>query len=353
VVILCIPILIQVFGVSARIGYETKLGLVRLVRNHFGAKFAVSLAVMIAGVNVLMIIADIMAVSDGFSIVLVQPRAFFPAVVAFSVWYILIMIGYERVNRALSLFALFLLAYIVAAFFSGPSLATLARGIFLPRLEPSMGYVMAVIAVFGSLLTPDVIVWQTSTKREQGAGFHEAEAKFGCVVAAVVSLSAIIAASVMHISDPSSMTPTQAAQALSPLGAIGPVLFALGIIGSGLVALPILVASLCFSISEAADWSYGLSERPWEARRFFSMICAVLVIAVFVNFFGINTVKVLYWSQVLAGIFIVPILFFILWLANDRRIMQTTNSRAQNFWLGAAVGGMIVANLIFFFTAIF
>jgi len=81
-------------------------------------------------------------------------------------------------------------------------------------------------------------------------------------------------------------------------------LFALGIIGSGLVALPILVASLCFSISEASDWKYGLSSPPWEARRFFMLICFVLVLAVGIDYIGINTVQTLYWSQVLAGMFI-------------------------------------------------
>jgi Mn2+/Fe2+ NRAMP family transporter len=144
------------------------------------------------------------------------------------------------------------------------------------------------------------------------------------------------------------MTTRQAAEALLPLGPLGPVLFSLGIIGSGLVALPILVASLCFSISEAANWSYGLSKPPWEARRFFVLICFVLILAVVVNYFGIDTVRTLYWSQVLAGMFVVPILFFILLIANDRRIMRTTNTRSQNFWLGGAVGGMLAANLVFF-----
>jgi Mn2+/Fe2+ NRAMP family transporter len=137
------------------------------------------------------------------------------------------------------------------------------------------------------------------------------------------------------------------------LGAIGPILFSLGIIGSGLVALPILVASLCFSISEAANWDYGLNKPPWEARRFFVLICIVLLIAVIVNYFSVNTVKTLFWSQVLAGVFIVPILFFILWISNDRRIMKTTNSIWQNFWLGGAVGGMLVANVIFFCAKLF
>ncbi|MFB3917053.1 MAG: NRAMP family divalent metal transporter [Terriglobales bacterium] len=350
VVLLCIPILIQVFGVSARIGHETRLGLIRLVRGRFGPRVAFSVAGMVVGVNVLMIIADVMAVSEALSLVLQQSRLLFPAAIAFTVWYILTLAGYERVNRTLSLLALFLFAYVLAAILSAGSFTTVAKGVFVPRLAHGTGYVIAVIAVFGSLLTPDVIVWQTSTKREAGTRTHDVEAKFGCVVAALVSLSVIIAASGMRVADPSSMTTMQAAQALSPLGQFGPVLFALGIIGSGMVALPILVASLCFSISEAADWNYGLSRPPWEAKSFFVLICTVLFLAVVVNFFNINIVRTMYWSQVLAGIFIIPILFFILWIANDRRIMRTTNSRWQNFWLGAAVGGMIAANLVFFLT---
>jgi Mn2+/Fe2+ NRAMP family transporter len=212
---------------------------------------------------------------------------------------------------------------------------------------------MALIAVFGSLLTPDVIVWQTSTKRESGASFHNVESKFGCVVACIVSLSALIAASKMSVLDPSSMTTRQAAAALSRLGDMGPILFSLGILGSGMVALPILVASLCFSVSEAFGWNYGLSKSPWEARSFFVLICVVLVLSVAINYTGINTVKTLYWSQVLAGIFIVPILFLILKLSNDRRVLKRTNSRWENFWLGGAVGGMLAANIVFFWSELF
>ena len=348
VVLLCIPILMTVFGVSARIGHETRLGLIKLVRVRFGVRLAATLALMVVAVNVLMIVADIMAVSDAVSIVLQQPSIFFPALVAFSVWYILTVAGFQKVNRTLSLLALFLFGYVAAAILASDSLPRVASEIVLPRLHPGTGYVIAVIAVFGSLLTPDVIVWQTSTKRETGAAFHDVESKFGCVIAAVVSLSAIIAASHMNVSNPESMTIAQAASALAPVGQLGPILFALGVIGSGMIALPILVASLCFSISEAADWNYGLSKPPWEAKWFFILVCVVLFLAVVVNYTGINTVRTLYWSQVLAGMFIVPILFFILWISNDRRIMRTTNTRFQNFWLGAAVGGMLAANLVYF-----
>jgi Mn2+/Fe2+ NRAMP family transporter len=352
VVLFCIPILQSVFGVAARIGQETKLGLIKLIREHFGARIAVTIACMVALVNVIMIIADLMAVSDAFSIVLNQPARFFPAVVAFVVWYILTLAGYGRVNPTLSLLALFLFAYVGAAMLATGAPPAAHHTLTSGRSMLTGGYVMAVIAVFGSLLTPDVVVWQTSTKRESKT-LHDIEAQVGCVVACLVSLSVIVAASRMQAADPFSMTTRQAAGALSPLGAIGPILFALGIIGSGLVALPILVASLCFSISEAANWDYGLSKPPWEARRFFVMIGMVLLLAVIVNYFSVNTVKTLFWSQVLAGIFVVPILFFILWISNDRRIMKNTNTVWQNFWLGGAVGGMLVANVIFFCGKIF
>jgi Mn2+/Fe2+ NRAMP family transporter len=350
VTLFCIPVLNAVFGVSARIGHETKVGLVELVRRRFGMLFGVVLASMIVAVNVLMIIADVMAVSDALSILLYQSAKFFPAAVAFTIWYVLTKVGYERVNRTLSLVALFLFAYVAAAVLVSDSVVDTARAIVMPKLSVSTGYVMAVIAVFGSLLTPDVIVWQTSSKRESGASFHNVESKLGCVIACLVSLSAVTAASKMSIAEPASMTTRQAAEALAGLGQLGPLLFSLGILGSGLVALPILVASLCFSISEAFGWNYGLSKSPWEARPFFILICVVLVLAVTINYAGINTVKTLYWSQVLAGILIVPILFFILKLSNDRRVLKTTNSWWENFWLGGAVGGMLVANAIFFWS---
>jgi Mn2+/Fe2+ NRAMP family transporter len=352
VVIFCIPILQSVFGVAARIGHETRLGLIKLIRDHFGVTIAVVIASLMVAVNVTMIVADLMAVSDAFSIVLNQPARFFPAVVAFVVWYILTLAGYRRVNPTLSLLALFLFSYVAAGLLATGAPPAAVHPLTSGKSVLTGGYLMAVIAVFGSLLTPDVVVWQTSTKRE-AKSFHDVEAQIGCVVACLVSLSVILAASRMQVADPTAMTTREAAGALAPLGAIGPILFSLGIIGSGLVALPILVASLCFSISEAANWDYGLNKPPWEARRFFVLICIVLLIAVIVNYFSVNTVKTLFWSQVLAGIFIVPILFFILWISNDRRIMKTTNSIWQNFWLGGAVGGMLVANVIFFCAKLF
>jgi Mn2+/Fe2+ NRAMP family transporter len=143
------------------------------------------------------------------------------------------------------------------------------------------------------------------------------------------------------------MTTRQAAMALQPaVGAFGPILFALGILGAGMVALPVLVASMCYSVSEAMGWRSGLSENPWEAKSFYVLISASMLVAAVGNFFHVNPVKVLFMSQVLAGVLTLPILGFILLLSNDRRVMKTTNTMYQNFWLGAAIGGLIATGLL-------
>lgn len=351
VVLLCIPVLFSVFAVSSRIGQETKKGLVELIREQYGRKIALFVALLIVVVNLMMIVGDIVAVSDSFSLLTMSPRLFFLAIVGFTVWYVLIIGNYQRTTKFLGTLTLILIAYVLAAYRVTDSLMALTRDVFLPRMQVNSGYMMAVVAIFGSLLTPDVIVWQTSSKRGLPEGLakaHVTESHAGTFVACVISLSAMIAASHMHVADPSNMTTRTASEALGSFGFAGTVLFALGIIASGMIALPILVASLCFSVAEAAGWRSGLSMEPWNARLFFVMISITVFLAVVIDFFGVNTVHVLYWSQALAGIVLVPIFAYILLLSNNAKIMRTPNSRFENFWLGCAVTGMLISNVLFF-----
>lgn len=351
VVLLCVPVLFSVFAVSSRIGSQTGKGLVELVREQYGKRLSLVIALLIVVVNFMMIVGDIVAVSDSFSLITVFPRVYFLAIVGFAIWYVLILGNYEKTTRVLGGITLILVAYVVAAGHATPSLSHLARGILLPHMQASTAYMMGVVAVFGSLLTPDVIVWQTSTRRGLPEGVkqaHVTESHAGTVVACIIALSAMVAASHLRVPDPASMTTRAASEALAPFGFLGPILFSLGIIGSGLIALPILVASLCFSVAEAFGWRSGLSAPPWEARLFFVMISVTVFLAVSIDFFGVNTVKVLYWSQVMAGIVLVPIFAYILLLSNNSRIMRTTNTRFENFWLGCAAAGMLVSNVLFF-----
>jgi Mn2+/Fe2+ NRAMP family transporter len=352
VVVLCVPFLEAIFGASARLGYETRKGLVDLLRENYGRRVALACAAVVILINMAMIIADLMAVSDSLSIILGHRRIYFVAVVAFSVWYILIFRNYRKVTDALLWLSLPLFVYVAAAVVSAPRPAELLYRTFVPRVSPTSTYAAAVLGMFGSLLTPYVLVWQTSSRREHavtgGDRPHSFESHAGTLVTTVLSFSVLVAAaSVLHLRQPIEMTTRQAALALQPaVGPLGPALFAIGILGAGMVALPVLLASMCYSVSESMGWRSGLSENPWEAKSFYVLISLSMLVAAVGNFIRINPVKALFLSQVLAGVLTVPILVFILLLSNDRRIMQTTNSRYQNFWIGAAIGGLVATELL-------
>lgn len=349
VIVLCIPFLFTVFAVAARMGYETRKGLVDLLRENYGKTVAILCALVIIAINMAMIIADLMAVSEGLSIILMQKRSFFVAAVAFTVWYVLIFRDYRKLTRALLWMSLPLFLYVAAAVLARPNVWQLLVSTFVPRVSYGPDYLSAMIGLFGSLLTPYVLVWQTSSRREHAMIGEQrpnnAESHAGTFASTVLSYSIVVAAAmVLHLPSPVDMTTRQAAEALRPaVGSFGTILFAIGIVGAGMVALPVLVASMCYSVAEAMGWPAGLSEHPWEAKRFYVLISAALFIASIVNFFRINPVKALYFSQVLAGILTIPILIFILLLSNNRRVMHTTNTRAQNFWMGTVIGALLAA----------
>jgi Mn2+/Fe2+ NRAMP family transporter len=353
-VLLSVPFLLAVFAVSARIGFETRQGLLDLLRQHYGRNLALACAAVVVLINMAMIVADLMAVSDAFSIILQLPRMFFIAAVAFSVWYILVFRDFRKITHALVVLSLPLFIYLAAAILARPDWRQVIGHSLFPTIPHVPGYPAAVVAIFGSLLTPYVLVWQTSSRREEAlAGTHSlggAEHHAGTMVTTVLCYSIMVAAAtVLHTNLAEDLTTRMAASALTPaVGPLGTALFAFGIIGAGMVALPVLVASMCYSVAEALGWRSGLNEDPWEAVPFYVLLSGAMFLALVLNFIKINPVTALYWSQVLAGALTVPILVFILLISNDRRVMRTTNSWWQNFWIGAASGAIVAAGLIVF-----
>lgn len=352
IVVLCVPFLLALFSVTARIGMQTRQGLLALVREHYGPRLAMAGSAFTIVINLTIVIADLLAVSDALAIILSQPRMYFVAPVAFTVWYILIFRDYRKITLALVAVSLPLYVYVASAAITGPPVGELLRRVFIPHITNKPHLSQGIVAMFGAFLTPYVVLWQTSSRTDPGHRPHKGDAYAATLVTAVLAISVMVAAaSVLHLNAPIDMTTRQAAEALRPVvGDLGPILFSVGIIGSGMVAIPVLIASMCYDAAQAMGWPYGLSEHPWEAKRFYVLISVAVVLAALGNFIHINPVKALYWSMILAGILTVPVFLFILIIANDRRIMKTTNTRLQNFWVGAATGGAAAATAMLLYT---
>ncbi len=350
-VLIAAPVLITLFSVSARIGSQTHRGLVDLLRSYYGRPTALLCAAVILVMNTAMIVANLMAVTDAFSILLQLPRMFFIAAAAFSVWYILIFRDYRGVARVMAVIALPLFLYIGAALLSKPPWTIVIRDSLMPSIAHEPHYMTAIIAVLGSLFTPCVVAWQTRSRFNPHAitgPSTPAEHRSGTLITALLCFAIMIASSTLaHIGSAGELTTRIAAEALAPsVGPLATVLYALGIIGAGMVALPFLVASMCFSVSEAMGWRSGFHENPWEARRFYVLISVVVLVAGAVNFARINPVVVLYGSQILAGLLTVPILVFMLLISNNRQIMRTANTWWQNFWIGSGGSAIVLAGLL-------
>src|SRR5258707_7952959 len=176
VVVLCVPVLFSVFAVSSRIGQETKKGLVELIREQYGRKMALLIALLIVVVNMAMIVGDIVAVSDSCSLLTMSPRLFFLAIVGFTVWYVLIIGDYQKTTKVLGGLCLILIAYVLAAYRVTDSFTGLAKDVLLPHIQVNSGYMMGVVAVFGGVLNPAGIGLETTfnsrlpERRAQNAG---------------------------------------------------------------------------------------------------------------------------------------------------------------------------------------
>jgi Mn2+/Fe2+ NRAMP family transporter len=330
-------------------GRETRKGVLDLLRENYGRKLALVAAVLTIISNMAVIVADLMAVSDAFSILTDLPRAFFVAAIAFALWYILIFRDYEKITQALVWLSLPLYMYVAAAIMLKPNLWQLLWHTFVPHISHSKHLLDGMVAIFGSLLTPYILLWQASSRTDPEHQHHHADAHTATLVSCVLFFSiTVAAASVLHLREPVDMTTRQAAEALRPaVGGFGGFVFALGIIGSGLVALPVLIASMCYDVAQCMGWEYGLSASPWDAKKFYLLISGAVVAATIANFTPINPVKALFWAMILAGVLVVPTLIFILAVSNDRRIVRTTNTVWQNFWIGGAAGGCAVMTVLY------
>jgi NRAMP (natural resistance-associated macrophage protein)-like metal ion transporter len=338
------PLMVGIQIVSARIGRVTGHGLATNIRRHYPAPLLYFIVGLLLVANTVNIAADVAAMGDAVKLVAGGPAHLYA--IGFGLVSVLlqVFIPYTRYVRMLKWLTLALLAYVGTVFVVHiPWTQFLTKTFVFPQLPWKPEYITTIVAVFGTTISPYLFFWQASQEvedlradpqahalkhapKEARAGFRRIKVDtyigmgFSNLVAFFIMLTTAVTLHTHGITDIQSSA--QAALALRPIaGEFAFMLFSLGIIGTGLLAIPVLAGSAAYAISGAFKWKNSLEDKPATAPRFYGIIVVATLLGVALVFAPIDPIKALYWSAVVNGIISVPIMAIMMLMAARTDIM--------------------------------
>ncbi|MFM2288458.1 MAG: hypothetical protein RL684_1601 [Pseudomonadota bacterium] len=341
-VVLTLPLMIAIQMVSARIGHITGRGLAANIRASYPKWVLVSVVGMLMIANTLNISADIAAMAESLVLVLGGSPHVYAVTFGLLCLVLQVFLPYRSYVRGLKWLTLALLAYIAVVLTLHIEWLQIVREVFNPPKVRGHAMLMMVVAIFGTTISPYLFFWQAAQEMEdQAAGPGEPHSPeqvrehlqrirwdtiigmtFSNLIAFFIIMSAAATLHVAGITD--IQTSAQAAEALRPIaGNLTFLLFSLGIIGTGLLAVPVLAGSAAYAMAEAMGWKGSLSLRldQGEGQGFYAIIGAATLGGVLLCFSSIDPVKELFWSAVLNGVIAVPIMAVMMLLASRRQTM--------------------------------
>jgi NRAMP (natural resistance-associated macrophage protein)-like metal ion transporter len=363
--LLTYPLMVAIQLISAQIGRVTGRGLAGNMRRHYPATLLYPLVGLLVAANTINLGADLGAMAAALHLLIDGPMLIYVA--GFAVVTVLaeVFIRYSRYASVLRWLTLSLFAYVATVFVVGVPWLTVARNLVLPQISLSGDYLTVVVAVFGTTISPYLFFWQAGEEVEDEKEDPEAKpliqapqqaprqmARMQLDTLVGMGFSNIIAlfimmttAATLHAHGVTDIqTSSQAAEALRPIaGRFAFTIFALGIIGTGLLAVPVLAGSAAYAVGEALHWRVGLAQRPRRARAFYGTIAAATLVGAVLNFTPLDPIKALFWSAVINGVAAVPIMVMIMLMASRQRVMgQFTLTRwlMALGWLATAVMAM-------------
>ena len=335
-----LPLMIAVQEVCARIGVVTSKGLAGVMLKKYKKGWVASAVVLLIIANVINIGADLGAMAA--SMQLLVKVDFIVAAIVFAGIIILIelYLPYKTYVKILKWLTLSVFAYIITGIMIKPDWGLVAIETLVPEIHLNSDYLFAMVAVLGTTITPYLFFWQTSEEVEEGQLEKQVTGKVsplkqriarmrtdvrtGMILANIVFFFIILTtATVLFENGIHSIgSAEQAAEALRPFaGDQAYLLFALGIIGTGLLAVPILAGSGAYALSEVMKWKEGMNKGPKRAKAFYAVIAFSILFGLLFNLLGIDPIKALYYSAFINGIIAVPLLFIIMKVGDDEKIM--------------------------------
>jgi NRAMP (natural resistance-associated macrophage protein)-like metal ion transporter len=375
------PMMFVIQEICARIGLVTGSGLAGIVKKRYSKKTVYPIISLLLIANTINIGADIGAMSA--SVKLVFP--YLPIVIVTILFTGLIIcaeifVPYRKYVTILKYLTLSLLAYMITAFIVGENWTQILVASIIPHVEFTPAFAMLFVAIFGTTISPYLFFWQASTEAEDnvinnkikniGEGTPKIDNKeikimrkdvaIGMAFSQIVMWFIIMTtAGTLHVHGITDIaTADQAAKALEPLvktfphsGELAKIIFAFGVIGVGLLAIPVLAGSSAYALSEQFGWKQGLSKKFRQAKGFYLIIAASTVIGLWINFANIDPIKALIYAAVINGVIAVPLLVLIVKIGNDKKILEgRTTGKISNIigWITVVVMGF--AAVVMFLT---
>lgn len=374
--LLTLPLMIAIQAVCARIGRATGRGLAGNVRLHYPPWLLYLLVNLLLAANTINIAADIAAMGDALRLVMGRTGAggVHGEAIVFGLLSLLfqLFVPYQRVAQILKWLTTVLLAYVAIVVTVRIPWGEVIAQTLLPSLSARPEYLLTLVGVLGTTISPYLFFWQASQEVEEQKLAGEApllvqppaaapahlrriaqDTAFGMTFSNVIAFFIMLsAAATLHVHGITDIqTSAQAAEALRPIaGDFTFLLFSIGIIGTGLLAVPVLAGSAAYACAEAFQWRGGLNLRPLEARGFYGIIGAATIIGVGLGFTPLDPVRGLYWSAVINGVVAVPMMALILRLGGDAGVMGhlAIRGRLKFFgWLATLVMALAAGGLLF------
>ena len=369
--VLTYPLMSAIQLISAHIGRVTGCGLAKNMSEIMPKGLVLVLVALLFVANTINIGADLAAMGAAAQLVAGGGDHIFTIGFALLSLALQLFVPYRRYAQLLKWLTLVLFAYIALLFVVKVDWPTALKSMVWPRRLPFAPALTTVVAVFGTTISPYLFFWQ-SAQEVEAISHHEAERPlveapqqasaafarmrvdtfFGMAVSNIVALAVITgAAATLHATGKTNIaTSADAARALQPIaGPFASLLFSLGIIGTGLLAVPVLAGSAAYAVGETRGWRCGLEHRPSSAKPFYGVIVAAILLGLFIDWSPLDPIKALFWSAVINGMVAVPIMVAMMVVSSRKAQMGAfKNGKAlQTFgWIATAVMGAAAIALL-------
>jgi NRAMP (natural resistance-associated macrophage protein)-like metal ion transporter len=352
------PLMVAIQEISARIGRVTGRGIAGNVCRNFPPPAIWSLILLLSAANTINIAADLGAMADATRLLIGGYSALYVVLFAAISVFSQILFNYKYYVGILKWLTLVLFAYVIALCVVHVPWGEALRGLVIPRISFDAAFLTTLVAILGTTISPYLFVWQSSQEAEDqridrgktalirdSAGYKKefsrirADTMVGMAVSNLIAIAIIITtAATLHIKGITDVqSSSQAAQALQPVaGRFAELVFALGIVGTGLLAIPVLAGSTAYAVGEGRKWPVGLARKPQQAIAFYAVLALSVALGVALNFTKLDPIKALYWSAVLNGVLAAPVMAMLMVLVRREKVMGAFVVRGGLYWLGWA-----------------